>query len=78
MFWKVAMRYILAYFALMLGLSGLSLLWAGKAYGFVLVLISALLIYVLARMERTRRRERRSSSTCRTSATSFPAPMQTT
>ena len=56
---KVAMRYILAYFALMLGLSGLSLLWAGKAYGFVLVLISAVLIYVLARMERTRRRERR-------------------
>ena len=41
---KVAMRYILAYFALMLGLSGLSLLWAGKAYGFFLVLISALLI----------------------------------
>ena len=59
MFQKAAMRYILAYFALMLGLSGLSLLWAGKAYGFVLVLISAVLIYVLARMERTRRRERR-------------------
>jgi asparagine N-glycosylation enzyme membrane subunit Stt3 len=53
------MRYILAYFALMLGLSGLSLLWAGNAYGFVLVLISAALIYVLIRMERMRRRERR-------------------
>jgi hypothetical protein len=53
------MRYILAYFALMLGLSGLSLLWAGNAYGFVLLLISAALIYVLVRMERMRRRERR-------------------
>jgi Flp pilus assembly protein TadB len=53
------MRYILSYFALMLGLSGLSLLWAGNAYGFVLVLIAAALIYVLVRMERTRRRERR-------------------
>jgi chromosome segregation ATPase len=53
------MRYILAYFALMLGLSGLSLLWTGNAYGFVLVLIAAVLIYVLIRMERTRRRERR-------------------
>ena len=37
----------------MLGLSrGSSLLWAGNAYGFVLVLISAVLIYVLARMGR--------------------------
>ena len=53
------MRYILSYFALMIGLSGLSLLWAGNAYGFVLVLISAVLIYVLVRMERMRRRERR-------------------
>ncbi len=53
------MRYILAYFALMLGLSGLSLLWAGNAYGFVLIPISAALIYVLVRMERMRRRERR-------------------
>jgi chromosome segregation ATPase len=53
------MRYILSYFALMLGLSGLSLLWAGNAYGFVLVLIAAALIYVLVRMERMRRRERR-------------------
>jgi hypothetical protein len=59
MFWEAAMRYILAYFALMLGLSGLSLLWAGNAYGFVLVLIAAVLIYVLVRMERARRRERR-------------------
>lgn len=53
------MRYILAYFALMLGLSGLSLLWAGEAYGFVFLLIAAALIYMLVRMERTRRRERR-------------------
>jgi len=53
------MRYILAYFALMLCLSGLSLLWAGEAYGFLLLLIAAALIYVLVRMERARRRERR-------------------
>jgi hypothetical protein len=45
------MRYILAYFALMLGLSGLSLLWAGNGYGFVLLLIAAALIYVLVRIE---------------------------
>jgi hypothetical protein len=53
------MRYILAYFALMLCLSGLSLLWAGEPYGFLLLLIAAALIYVLVRMERSRRRERR-------------------
>ena len=53
------MRYILAYFALMLGLSGLSLLWQGNALGFLLVLIAAVLIYILVRMERTRRRDRR-------------------
>ena len=53
------MRYILAYFALMLGLSGLGLLWSGNAYGFVLCIIAAVLIYVLVRMERARRRERR-------------------
>jgi hypothetical protein len=53
------MRYILAYFALMIGLSGLSLLWAGNAYGFLLLLVAAVLIYVLIRMERMRRRERR-------------------
>ena len=53
------MRYILAYFALMLGLSGLPLLWAGNAYGFIVLLIAAALIYVLVRMERMRRRERR-------------------
>jgi hypothetical protein len=53
------MRYVLAYFALMLGLSGLSLLWAGEAYGLLLILVAAALIYVLVRMERTRRRERR-------------------
>ena len=50
MFWKVAMRYILAYFALMLGLSGLSLLWAGKAYGFVLVLIVITVVGYLFRV----------------------------
>jgi hypothetical protein len=53
------MRYILAYFALMLGLSGLGLLWSGNAYGFVLCIMAAVLIYVLVRMERARRRERR-------------------
>jgi hypothetical protein len=53
------MRYILAYFALMIGLSGLGLLWSGNAYGFVLCIIAAILIYVLVRMERMRRRERR-------------------
>jgi chromosome segregation ATPase len=53
------MRYILGYFALVTGLSGLELIWAGSAYGFVLVVIAAVLIYVLVRMERTRRREKR-------------------
>ena len=53
------MRYILAYFALMLGLSGLSLIWAGRAEGFPLVLIAGILVYVLVRMERARRREQR-------------------
>jgi DNA repair exonuclease SbcCD ATPase subunit len=53
------MRYILAYFALMIGLSGLSLLAAGRALGFLLVLVAALLVYVLIRMEQARRRERR-------------------
>jgi chromosome segregation ATPase len=53
------MRYILAYFALMLGLSGLSLIYAGRAEGFLFVLIAAILIYILVRMERARRRERR-------------------
>jgi chromosome segregation ATPase len=54
-----AMRYILAYFALMLGLSGLSLIWAGRAEGFALVLIAGILVYVLVRMQRAHRRERR-------------------
>jgi hypothetical protein len=53
------MRYILVYFALVLGLSGFSLLWAGHAYGFLLLVIAAALIYVLLRRGRTRRRERR-------------------
>jgi len=53
------MRYILAYFALMLGLSGLSLIGTGRAEGFGLVLIAAILVYILVRMERSRRRERR-------------------
>jgi hypothetical protein len=56
------MRYILGYFALITGLSGLELIWAGSAYGFVFVVIAAVLIYVLVRMERTRRRERRYGS----------------
>lgn len=53
------MRYILSYFALVVGLSGLSLLWAGQAYGFVLIIVAAVLIWVLVRMEQARRRERR-------------------
>jgi hypothetical protein len=53
------MRYILAYFALMLGFSGLSLIWAGRAEGFLLVLIAGILVYILVRMERSRRRDRR-------------------
>lgn len=53
------MRYILAYFALMLGLSGVSLLFAGRAEGFLLVLIAGILVYILVRMEQARRRERR-------------------
>lgn len=53
------MRYILAYFALMIGLSGLSLTWAGRAEGFLLVLVAAILVYVLVRMQQARRRERR-------------------
>jgi hypothetical protein len=52
-------RYILAYFALMLGLSGLSLIWVGRAEGFLLVLIAGILVYILVRMEQARRRERR-------------------
>jgi chromosome segregation ATPase len=53
------MRYLLAYFALMIGLSGLSLLAAGRALGFVLVLVAAFLIYLLVRDESARRRARR-------------------
>jgi hypothetical protein len=53
------MRYILAYFALMLGLSGVSLLFAERAEGFLLVLIAGILVYILVRVEQARRRERR-------------------
>ena len=53
------MRYILAYFALMLGLSGLSLIWAGRAEGFLLVVVAAILVYILVRMEQAKRRARR-------------------
>jgi cytochrome c556 len=53
------MRYILAYFALMLGLSGISLLATGRPVGFLLVLVAAFLVYILIRMEQARRRERR-------------------
>jgi hypothetical protein len=51
------MRYILSYFALMIGLSGLSLIWAGRAEGFLLVLVAGILIYIL-RIEPARRRAR--------------------
>jgi hypothetical protein len=53
------MRYLLAYFALAIGMSGLSLLFAGSALGFFLILVAAGLIYLLVRVERQRRRERR-------------------
>jgi hypothetical protein len=53
------MRYLLAYFALMLGLSGISLLMTGRALGFLLVLIAAILVFILIRMEQGRRRDRR-------------------
>ena len=53
------MRYILAYFALMLGLSGFSLLVAGRIEGFALILIAGILVYILVRMAQARRRERR-------------------
>jgi hypothetical protein len=53
------MRYILAYFALMIGLSGVSLLMTGRALGFALILVAAILVYLLVRMEQARRRERR-------------------
>lgn len=53
------MRYILAYFALMIGLSGVSLLLAGRAEGILLIIVAAILVYVLVRMEQARRRERR-------------------
>jgi hypothetical protein len=53
------MRYILGYFALMLGLSGLGMLIAGQVLGFFLILAAAVLIYWLFKVERERRRERR-------------------
>jgi hypothetical protein len=53
------MRYILGYFALILGLSGLELLIAGEPLGFFLILAAAALIYWLIKVERDRRRERR-------------------
>ena len=53
------MRYILAYFALMVGLSGLGMLIAGEPLGFLLILVAALLIYWIFRLERERRRDRR-------------------
>jgi hypothetical protein len=53
------MRYLLGYFALTVGLSGLSLLAAGQALGFPLLLVAAVLIYLIVRIERARRRERR-------------------
>jgi hypothetical protein len=54
-----AMRYIVGYFALMLGLGGISMLGAGRAEGFLFLLLSAALIYLLVRMQRARRRDRR-------------------
>lgn len=53
------MRYILGYFALMLGLSGFGMLISGQALGFFLILAAAALIYWIIRLERERRRERR-------------------
>ncbi|CAN5226650.1 hypothetical protein BH18ACT12_BH18ACT12_01100 [soil metagenome] len=53
------MRYILGYFGLMLGLSGLGMLISGQVLGFFLILAAAALIYWLIRVERERRRDRR-------------------
>jgi hypothetical protein len=53
------MRYILGYFALLLGLSGFELLISGQPLGFLLILAAAALIYWLIKVERARRRERR-------------------
>jgi len=53
------MRYILGYFALILGLSGFELLISGQPLGFLLILAAAALIYWLIKVERERRRERR-------------------
>jgi len=53
------MRYILGYFALMLGLSGFGMLISGNPLGFLLILAAAALIYWLIKVERDRRRERR-------------------
>jgi hypothetical protein len=51
------MRYILAYFALMLGLSGLSLIGAGRGEGLLVLVIAAVPVYILVRMEQSRRRQ---------------------
>jgi hypothetical protein len=53
------MRYILGYFALMLGLSGLGMLIAGNVLGFFLILAAAALIYWIFHLERERRRGQR-------------------
>src|SRR5215204_5039427 len=53
------MRYILVYFALMLGLSGLGMLIAGNFLGFFLILAAAALVYWIFHLERERRRGQR-------------------
>ena len=53
------MRYLLAYFALAIGMSGLSLLAAGQALGFFLILVAAALVYLIVRLERERRRAKK-------------------
>ena len=53
------MRYVLGYFALMLAMSGLSLIAAGEVLGFFLILVAAALVYLIIRLERERRRARK-------------------
>jgi hypothetical protein len=53
------MRWILGYFALMLTMSGLSLLASGEILGLFLLLIAGILIYIIFEIQRARRRARR-------------------
>ena len=52
------MRYVLAYFALMIGLSGLGMLISGRPLGFLLVLVALGLVYWIIRLQQERQRDR--------------------